>query len=703
MAGILNIGVSGLNAARAALNVTSQNISNVNTDGYHRKALVQSAMYPQNLGYGFPGQGVELNDVQRIYDRFLDKQVQTATASNSYYETQFSYMKQLDDVIANSTNGISPRLQQFFSSVQTLTSDPSSIPSRQAMIDQMSSLVNTMKSADDRMEELRLGINTEIKSSVTAINGIAQQIADLNKQITMLWRNDGVQLPNDLIDQRDQAVTELNKYINATMVPLGDGTVNVYIGKGQSLVLGNDPALLKADYSTQPGMEQELVVYYQSGAPFEIPTRLLTGGSMGGALEMRETLDDTQKRIGQMAMEIVDRFNRQNAQGVDLNGDPGTDLFELRFNFPPINPPTPDYSAKTNAEKLEIQQRYAVRALSLLQTDPNKIAAASAIVFDRNASFNGALPTQLAGTAAISQISTTAPFTPAAAVPAMPIQIRFDGTNYSITDNTGAAHTPPLSLTRIPGVSGGFKVVDQSGAPMGIQFTVSGTPAANDTFVIANRTPGALLEKGENSNLLEMAKLQSLATVADLPASGKVNGIGPGTPPVLNFTINVQDPDVAADKKAQLDFVSKLPITMGFDGTNFTNLPSGYTVVPAGSTYSLQDASSRTLMTFTAPAALGAANAGQTFTFPAPAASNFQATFGQMVTAVGSKTNEVKAIGAAQKVTLEQVTMARERVSGVNLDEEAANLIKFQQAYQASSKVIQIGQGLFDSLLQALR
>lgn len=323
MAGILNIGVSGLNAARAALNVTSQNISNVNTDGYHRKALVQSAMYPQNLGYGFPGQGVELNDVQRIYDRFLDKQVQTATASNSYYETQFSYMKQLDDVIANSTNGISPRLQQFFSSVQTLTSDPSSIPSRQAMIDQMSSLVNTMKSADDRMEELRLGINTEIKSSVTAINGIAQQIADLNKQITMLWRNDGVQLPNDLIDQRDQAVTELNKYINATMVPLGDGTVNVYIGKGQSLVLGNDAALLKVDYSTQPGMEQELVVYYQSGAPFEIPTRLLTGGSMGGALEMRETLDDTQKRIGQMAMEIVDRFNRQNAQGVDLNGDTG--------------------------------------------------------------------------------------------------------------------------------------------------------------------------------------------------------------------------------------------------------------------------------------------------------------------------------------------------------------------------------------------
>ena len=184
MAGILNIGVSGLNAARAALNVTSQNISNVNTAGYHRKALVQSAMYPQNLGYGFPGQGVELNDVQRIYGRFLDKQVQTATASNSYYETQFSYMKQLDDVIANSTNGISQRLQQFFSSVQTLTSDPSSIPSRQAMIDQMSSLVNTMKSADDRMEELRLGINTEIKSSVTAINGIAQQIADLNKQIT---------------------------------------------------------------------------------------------------------------------------------------------------------------------------------------------------------------------------------------------------------------------------------------------------------------------------------------------------------------------------------------------------------------------------------------------------------------------------------------------------------------------------------------
>lgn len=796
MAGILNIGVSGLNAARAALNVTSQNISNVNTAGYHRKALVQSAMYPQNLGYGFPGQGVELNDVQRIYDRFLDKQVQTATAGNSYYETQFSYMKQLDDVIANSTNGISPRLQQFFSSVQTLTSDPSSIPSRQAMIDQMSSLVNTMKSADDRMEELRLGINTEVKSSVTAINGIAQQIADLNKQITMLWRNDGVQLPNDIIDQRDQAVTELNKYINATMVPLGDGTVNVYIGKGQSLVLGNDAALLKADYSTQPGMEQELVVYYQSGAPFEIPTRLLTGGSMGGALEMRETLDDTQKRIGQMAMEIVDRFNRQNAQGVDLNGDAGTDLFELRFNFPPVNPPTPDYSAKTDAEKLEIQQRYAVRALSLLQTDPNKIAAASGTTFDRKTSYQigasgtvgiGGLPNQAtysftAGAATTAQFSSfidglsttdsinltyshggtpvftglppgytvaeTAPGSSSFLITngANPTQVSFsispalglgnngatlsiskpfakttissvstaapfpEGTDvrlkFNSTDSNFTAEVAGQTWVsrRIPGVAGGFEMIEQgSGAATGLKFIVQGEPRDGEILSIKKRAPGALLDKGDNGNLLEMAKLQTLATVADLPASGKVNGIGPGTPPVLDFTINVQDPDVAADKKAQLDFVSKLPITMGFNGTNFTNLPNGYTIASSGSTYSLQDASSRTLMTFTAPAALGAANAGQTFTFPAPAASNFQATFGQMVTAVGSKTNEVKAIGAAQKVTLEQVTMARERVSGVNLDEEAANLIKFQQAYQASSKVIQIGQGLFDSVLQALR
>lgn len=741
MANLLSLSVLGLNAARAGLNVTAQNINNVNTEGYHRKSLVQSAVYPTNSGYGYPGDGVRLDDVKRVYDRFLDTQVQTATAQNKYYATQTGYLNQLDEVIANSTNGIAPRLQTFFSSIQTLTSDPASMPSRQAVVDQMSSLVTTMKSSDARITELRGGVNVEVKSAVTAINSLSQEIANLNKQITYLWRNDNTRLPNDLIDKRDHAITELNKYVKATSVPLDNGGVNVYMGIGQSLVLHDEAMILEAAISGEAGREGELGVYYTNGGRIEIPADMLTGGALGGALEVRKTLDETQQRLGQMAMEIAQRFNEQNKHGLDFNGEAGQELFRLNFSFPPLNQgphgagplpgfnPTTAYNNLNPGEQLAVQQRYAVRALEITDRDPRKIAAASVLAFDRaNSTLNHA---NKISTAALSAVSTRSPFDVNNPVPTMPLDIKFNGTHFEV-----AAPTTPagMQIRSVAGVTGGYEIVDSSNSPMGIYFTVTGEPQNGDILKIARRT-APFTDTGDNSNLLEIARLQTLNTMTPQVKANKtsVDLLNTEMPPAapkqafspqsfvsaqgsfamgatkVDFVMPAQDPSDTHAVNQQRALLAKMPFTMDFDPANLANskVPEGFELV-AGATVGNYFLKSKAVGTEPAKnmmvMKLSPVPAAATkLTFAAPPSNDFQASFGQLATMIGSRTNEVQVVGEAAKVTLKDVTASRESVSGVNLDEEAANLMKYQQAYQAASKAIQVGQGLFDAVIDALR
>lgn len=597
---LFNIGISALNAASAALNTTSQNISNVNTTGYHRKVIAQSAINGVSQSYGFTGNGVQVDDVRRVYDQYLDKQVQSATTASNYFTTQYGYLSQLDNVIGNSTNGLAPRMQDFFAALQGLTSNPASLPSRQAVIDKSSSLVNTFKSVGDSLETIRQGINTEVKSSVTTINGLANQIATLNDQIAKMWSANGQHLPNDLIDQRDQAVTELNKYITASTVPLSDGTVNVFIGSGQSLVLGNQPMALVAQASTANAAE--LVVAYQAGGA-ELPSQLLTGGSLGGALASRTTLDQSMVQLGSVVTSLTTAFNAQHAQGVDKNGDPGSNqFFKLDFDFPEFNtaftavggnPATfnPSNLTALTPAQLDVVNSYAIRALSLGVTSADKLAAASGYVASSAAGNTGTAAVSAVSVDAIASASNTA----AGGGMTLPMTLTWNG-----------AATPPgftapagYSITSLPGVTGGYQLIDTgTGKATGLEFTLNGTPATGDAFTLAQRPAGPMSDTGDNANLLQLIGLQT----ANIAGGGS---------------------------------------------------------------------------------------------------ATLQGAYGQLSTYIGSKTNEVKVMMSAQEAVLKEATVARENVSGVNLDEEAANLLRFQQAYQAASKVIQINNTLFDSVLSA--
>ena len=235
--GIFGIGVSGLAAAQAGLLTTGHNITNANTQGYHRQNVQQSAAAPVLTGSGFLGQGVQIDTVLRAYSQYLDSQLAQSQAQSSYYSTYHAQLSQIDNVVADTNAGLSPALQEFFSATQAVAANPSDLPSRQSLLSAGAVLASRFNTLASRFDELRSGINSQITSTVGEINSYAQQIATLNGSILGAQQN-ASQPPNDLLDQRDALVAKLNELVGASVTRQSDGTLNVFIGNGQNLVVG---------------------------------------------------------------------------------------------------------------------------------------------------------------------------------------------------------------------------------------------------------------------------------------------------------------------------------------------------------------------------------------------------------------------------------------------------------------------------------
>ncbi|PKO64953.1 MAG: flagellar hook-associated protein FlgK, partial [Betaproteobacteria bacterium HGW-Betaproteobacteria-17] len=234
---ILSIGQSALAAAQAGLSTTGHNIANAATPGYSRQIVVQGAAQPQSYGFGFMGQGTEISTVKRIYSEFLGAQVNTAQSTKSALDSYSTQIKRIDNMLGDPASGMSPALQGFFSGMQEMASNPSSIPSRQAALSSAETLASRFQSMAGRLQEIEQGVNSQVTSSVNVINSYAQQIAKLNDAISLAQGASG-KPPNDLLDQRDQLVLDLNKEIKATVVKQSDGGYNIFIGSGQPLVVG---------------------------------------------------------------------------------------------------------------------------------------------------------------------------------------------------------------------------------------------------------------------------------------------------------------------------------------------------------------------------------------------------------------------------------------------------------------------------------
>ena len=456
---ILSIGQSALAAAQAGLNTTGHNIANAATPGYSRQVVIQGTANAQNFGFGFMGQGTEISTIQRVYSDYLGVQVQSAQASSSGLGNYYTQIQQINNMLADPASGISPSLQNFFSGVQDVASNPTSMPSRQAALSAAQTLASSFNSMAGRLDEIEQGVNSQVQSSVSVINTYAQQIAQLNDSIGKAQRATG-QPPNDLLDKRDQLVLDLSKEIKATVVKQGDGSYNVFIGNGQPLVVGvATSTLVPVSSPTNPG---QIDVAYKASNGNLIPlgNSSLVGGNLGGLVDFRtKSLAPAQNALGRVAIGLASNFNAQHQAGFDLNGVAGGAFFTV---------PSPVVGANTGN---------------------TGTAAIGASISNANA-------------------LTTSDYT-----------LRYDGANYTLTrlsDNT------VTTFATFPQTVDGVDLNLASGAAAAgdsflIRPTVNGASglgvAITDPakFAAAGQT-GAV---GDNSNALLLAKLQTTNTLGN--------------------------------------------------------------------------------------------------------------------------------------------------------------------------------------------
>ncbi|KYO07201.1 flagellar hook-associated protein FlgK [Enterobacter hormaechei subsp. steigerwaltii] len=330
MSSLINSAMSGLSAAQSALNTVSNNISSYNVAGYTRQTTILGASNSTLTGGGWVGNGVYVSGVQREYDAFITNQLRAAQNQSSGLTTRYQQMSKIDDVLSDTTNSLSANLQDFFKSLQTLVSNAEDPAARQTVLGKADGLVNQFKTNDQYLRDQDAQVNTAISTSVDQINNYAKQIANLNDQISRLTGVGAGASPNELLDQRDQLVSELNKIVGVDVTVQDSGTYNISIANGYTLVQGSNASQLAAVKSSADPARTTIAYVDTAAGNVEISEKQITTGSLGGLLTFRsQDLDQARNTLNQMALAFADAMNTQHQAGFDANGDAGGKLFEF--------------------------------------------------------------------------------------------------------------------------------------------------------------------------------------------------------------------------------------------------------------------------------------------------------------------------------------------------------------------------------------
>jgi len=626
MSDLLSTGVSGLLAMQRALDVTSHNIANASTPGYSRQTVQFSAVAPQSFGTGATGRGVEINNVSRAYDSLLATQSRTASSTYSRLDTFTTNAQALSNLFADTTTGLGASLQKFSNAVQGVANDPTSTAARQVLLSEADGLRQRLQTYNTRLDEITSQVNGQLGSEATSITSIAKNIATLNTQIATATSTGG-QAPNDLLDARDKQISDLSQHVNVSVVPQDDGTTNIFIGNGQPLVLSSQAGTVVTQQD--PYDPTRTVLALKSGTSTIDVSSTLSGGSIGGLLDFRsQLLDPARNQLGQIAVGVASVANAQHREGIDLKGNLGGDLF-------------------------------GVGGVRVLGKSSNTGSA---------------------------QLATTR--VDATALTAGDYLMDYSGSAWTLRRaDTGAAVT--LSGA---GTAGSPFTAD------GLSIVVSGTPAAGDSFKI-QPTTGAV--GGLSVLITDPSKVAAAAPIRSAVASTNTGGATITAGEVLDVT----NPQLRTSTAIQFIDATHYSINGAgsFGYTSGGNIDvNGWRVAitgtpAAGDSFTVANNGSgvgdnRNALAMSDVLTKGVFSGGT---------ESLNAATTRFVSSIGVATSQAQTSLDAQKVIADDTAAAANQVSGVNLDEEAANMLRYQQAYQAAAQIIKVTQTLFDSLLAA--
>ena len=634
MSSILNVGTRALAANQAALQTAGNNIANVNTPGYSRQSVVLQNVAGQFSGSGYYGRGVEVVTVQRMHSEFLTRQAALSSSVAASDNKRLEQLKQLEEIFQGGSTGLGAAVSDMLNAFSDVISAPTDLTARSVALTRADEMAARFRAASTRLDDLRRGVSSELKDSVASVNSLAGRIAAVNEEIARAQSTG--QPPNDLLDHRDRLITELNQYIQTTSIPADDGSVGIFVGGSQPLVLGSavTPLSLIADDFGDPAKTKLVMQRGAMSALLEEAT--LGGGQMAGLLRFQNSdLVDAANLLGRMALVIGTATNDQHKLGIDLSGAAGGDLFQL--NALPNGLPA---SGNTGAATL----------LVTVQNTPTSGTAALA-ASNYEIRFTGAAAGNITR---LSDGQVTA-------FAAAPIQI--DGLDIAIT----------------PGALAGdrFLITPFSDAAAGIAAAFSSPRAlAMASPVAASAGPG-------NRGTLAVGSL----TARSIPAPAAVTLLftAPGT--YTRSDTGVTPYTFTPGQAIEFDLVP--PATTGWSltlkgsaiaGDSFTVQPNAYPRLSAGNAEALL--ALRDVAMFD----------GGTLTDG----------YASVMSEIGVRIQSAGYAAEVSQSIATNIEKDRTSVAGVNLDEEAAKLLQYQQSYQASAKMLQIAQSIFDTLLQTV-
>lgn len=320
---LLNIGMSGLAASQSSLMTTGNNIANADTAGYSRQQTVQGTKASNQFGNVYIGTGTTLADVRRVYNSYLDAQLQTTTSLNSDAAAYAGQISPLDALLSDSGTGLNGALTKFFASVQNVNAKPGDDASRQLLLSDAQALSNRFNSISSQLTQQNANVNGNLANMADQVNKLAATVAQLNQKISEISKSGG--MPNELLDARNETVRQLSTFTGAQVIER-DGNLDVYLGSGQPLVIGGTASTLSVASSLNDPSRMGIQLN-RAGSTVDI-TSVMTGGEMGGLLRYRSTvLDPAMNELGRVALVVADQMNTIQAQGIDKNGEFGSNLF----------------------------------------------------------------------------------------------------------------------------------------------------------------------------------------------------------------------------------------------------------------------------------------------------------------------------------------------------------------------------------------
>lgn len=668
---LLRIATSAVLANTTLLNTTSNNIANINTEGYTRQ---RTEFESQILGLGV-GKGT----TERLVSEFTQRQLRRDLSNFSFAEQYVTEANRVDALFSNPANSIATGINDLFKQFQIANNEPATVANRQLIIGSSQALLDKFNTLSSLVLDQENFVNQQLDIYTSETNGYIKQIANLNLEIASFGTGASRPVPLDLYDKRDLAIQKLSEMVEIRTLDADNGEKLVFLATGQSLVVERGDFNLVSLRGDPDPSERDLKLQLSSRSSVERDIDIdLVGGKIGGLLSFREEiLVPTQNRLGQLALSMTDALNTQNRLGMDLNGKIGGNLFTL--------PVSSGFALSDNTGTGNVD----------VTIEPGQ---------------GGSLPPN-----------------------DFLLTVEAGGVRIQALDSAGKVIAGSDKVVAVGGYPATINSADATGDLYGLEISLSAGLAVGDQFELkplstASRTVQMATTRPEDIALAAPVRTEFTvnnignAQISDL----KVRDTTPATLPAYGFDTPsglVNGPwtmtYVGGDTFEIVDNLGNPVATSAFPSGQYQNIfenasvdvgfdfsVSGVPNVGDTFTISFNDGGFNDNRNGLALSAIQTEQTTRLNPLSQPTGTNsvnFNQSYAQMVSLIGERTSQGRNSEAATGALLAQTTAWYESLSGVSLDEEASNLVRFQQTYAAAARIISTSQTVFDTLLAAAR